>query len=84
MKDCFLLIEKKVIGKIPANQAMLVLFASFYNFNVYYPTGCCNSYLLLECLMLNKKLPGRKPRLVLAALLADLKAKYVSRSTHLN
>jgi hypothetical protein len=67
VKDRFLVIKKKVIANVRVQQAlMLVLFASFYAFNVHYPPGCCNFYLLLECLafMINKKLPERKSRLV--------------------
>ena len=71
VKDCFLIIDKKMVGKVQSvNQAMLVLFGSFYAFNVHYPTGSCNFYVLLECLAFKRKLPGRKPRL--AALLAEL------------
>ena len=71
VKDCFLIVEKKMVGKVQSvDQAMLVLFASFYAFNVHYPLGCCNFYVLLECLAFKRKLPGGKPRL--AALLAEL------------
>ena len=77
--DGFLIIEKKLVGKISVEKAMLTLFASFYTFYVCYPPGCCNFYLLLECLILRKKLPGRKPRL--AALMAELQPSKVELNT---
>ena len=58
------------MGKVEIKQALAVLFASFYVFNVHYPAGCSNFYLLLESLLFKKKLIGRKPRL--AAVLAEL------------
>ena len=70
VKDSFLIMEKKVMGKVEIKQALAVLFASFYVFNVHYPAGCSNFYLLLESLLFKKKLIGRKPRL--AAVLAEL------------
>lgn len=70
VKDCFLIIEKKVICKVDVKYAIFVLFSSFFVFNVNYPIGCSNFYLFLECIFLKKKLVGRKPRLT--ALLADI------------
>ena len=46
VKDGLLVIKKTAIAKVLVQQAMLVLFASFYTFNVHYPPGCCNFYLL--------------------------------------
>ena len=71
IKDTFLAIEKGLIAKVDIDSAILVLFSSFFVFNVKYPTGCNNFYLLLECIFLNKPVQGRKPRL--SAILADLK-----------
>ena len=34
------------MGKVEIKQALAVLFASFYVFNVHYPAGCSNFYLL--------------------------------------
>lgn len=70
IKDVFLVIEKLVINKVEVNTAILVLFSSFFVFNVNYPPGCSNFYTLLECIFLNKQIQGRKPRL--AAILAEL------------
>lgn len=70
VKDCFLIIEKHVVCKLGVDSAIFVLFASFYVFNLHYSPGCTNFYLLLESLFLQKKIPGRKPRI--AALYAEL------------
>lgn len=70
VKDCYLAIEKQIICKVEIRHAVFILFASFYVFNVNYPDGCSNVYLLLELLFFKKKVVGRKPRL--AAILAEL------------
>ena len=57
--------------KVPVQDILLVLFASFFVFSVHYPEGCCNFYSLLEVLFLNKKIPPRKPRL--SALVIQLR-----------
>ena len=74
VQDCFLVIEKKVMFRVNTKHAVMVLFASFYVFNLNYVSGCTNFYLLFECLFLNKKIPGRKPRV--AAVLAELTSEY--------
>ena len=71
VKDAFLAIEKQLITKLDTATAILVLFSSFFVFNVNYPAGCSNFYLLLESIFLNKPVRGRKPRL--SAILGDLK-----------
>ena len=73
IKDAFLAIKKEIIVKVDITNAILVLFGSFFIFNVNYPTGCTNLYILLESLLLNKPIQGRKPRL--SALLAELISK---------
>lgn len=70
IKDVFLVIEKKIICEVSIEHAIVVLFSSFYVFNVNYPLGCSNFYLALESIFLKKKVLGRKPRL--CALLAEL------------
>ena len=70
IRDCHLIIEKEVVTKCDVKHALFVLFSSFYVFNVNYPIGCCNFYLLFECIFLRKKIVGRKPRII--TLLADL------------
>ena len=67
IKDAFLAIKKEIIVKVDITNAILVLFGSFFVFNVNYPTN------LLESLFLNKPIQGRKPRL--SALLAELISK---------
>ena len=61
-KDCFLVLEKKVLCKVEVHKEIFVLFASFFVLNIYYSNGCSNLYTLLECFFLNQPLTGRKPR----------------------
>ena len=74
VKDAFLVIERSpLIRKVPDTKScLLVLFSSYYAFNVHYPDGCCNFFTLLEVLFLDRKVPPRKPRL--SALVSQLKA----------
>ena len=74
VKDAFLVIERSpLIKKISVvKSCLLVLFSSYYAFNVHYPHGCCNFFTLLEVLFLNRKVPPRKPRL--SALASQLQA----------
>ena len=72
VKDCSLVVEKSVISKVPMSRALLfILFGSFYVYNVHYPSGCGNFYLIFESFLFGKKVPNRKPRL--SALLAELR-----------
>ncbi len=53
IKDCFLIIEKKVIAKIGnVKNALFILHSSFYVFNVNYPMGCNTLYCLFDYLFL--------------------------------
>ena len=70
VKDAFLVIEKKVICRIPHTDLPLALLAAFYAFNMHYPEGCNNIYSFFEAALLGKRHPGRKTRL--AAVLATL------------
>lgn len=72
VKDAFLVIERSpLIKKISVvKSSLLVLFSSYYAFNVHYPHG--NFFTLLEVLFLNRKVPSRKPRL--SALASQLQA----------
>ena len=36
-KDCFLVLEKKVLCKVEVHKAIFVLFASFFVFSIHYP-----------------------------------------------
>ena len=68
-KEVYLVIEKKCVCKA-ATGAIILLFCSFYAFNLHYPHLCTTFYQLLETLFLNKPVPGRKPRL--ASVVAQL------------
>lgn len=57
-KDCYLVIEKTVIAKVEAADAVVILFASFFVFNVHYPHGCTNLYTVMEAV---KAATGRRP-----------------------
>ena len=48
VKDAFLVIEKKIICKIPHADLPLALLAAFYVFNMHYPEGCNNIYFFLR------------------------------------
>ena len=48
VKDCFLIVEKKVLSKCSARLAPLALLGAFYAFNMHYTEGCANFYTLLE------------------------------------
>ena len=37
-------LKKEIIVKVDITNAILVLFGSFFVFNVNYPTGCTNLY----------------------------------------
>ena len=73
VKDCFLIVEKKVVAKLSeVKNALFTLHSSFYVFNVNYPVGCNTLYSLFDYFFLKKKVVGRKPRIT--ALLAELSA----------
>ena len=70
MKDCFLIVEKKVLSKCSARLAPLALLGAFYAFNMHYTEGCANFYTLLE-IFFNKRPPGR-----ISALVGQLSAAF--------
>ena len=70
MEDIFLVIEKKVICKLPASAAPLALLSAFYCFNLHYTPGCNNLYSFFEVMFFGKKRPAKKTRL--AYVLAQL------------
>ena len=61
--DAFLVVEKKVLCKVPTKELPLALLSAFFTFNMHYPQGCTNLYLFLECFFMGKKTPYRKTRL---------------------
>ena len=70
VKDCFLVLEKKVLCEVKVAKVVPLLFASFFVFNTCYPSGCHNLYNFLECVFLNRPVVGRKP--IVSSLLSEL------------
>ena len=52
-RQCFLIIEQQVITEIQKN-AVMVLIAAYYVYNLKFPKGCTNVYTLLKVLFLRK------------------------------
>lgn len=68
----YLICEKEVVCKIPdVREALLVLWESFYIFNMEYTTGCVNFYSFMDAFFLNAKVPGNATSI--KALLSTLK-----------
>lgn len=54
--------EKKTVAKVDVEDAVIVLFASFFVFNLHYPHGCTNLYTIIEAILLDKAATiGRRP-----------------------
>ncbi len=60
-EQCYLVVENTLISPVKIEDAVLVLFASFFVFNVHYPHGCTNVYTVLEAILLDKPVKGRRP-----------------------
>ena len=60
-EDCYLVMEKTTISKVEVEDAVLILFAAFFVFNLHYPHGCTNLYTIMEAILLEKTVTGRKP-----------------------
>lgn len=56
VKDAFLVCEKMVLSRIDADDIPLMLFATYYVFNIRYPIGCTN---FLEVIFINATPPKR-------------------------
>ena len=69
VKDIYLAIEKTIICQVKVEQSILLLFSSFYVFNLHYIASCTNFYHFFEILFLRKKLVGCKPPNLLEQLL---------------
>lgn len=54
--DAFLVVEKKVLCKVPTKELPLALLSAFFAFNMHYPQGCTNLYSFLECFFWAKRL----------------------------
>ena len=65
MKDAFLVVENKVLCKIPLGEVALALISAFYVFNMHYPHGCYNFYTFIECMFMGKKTPSKKKNKVI-------------------
>jgi len=52
-KDGYLVVENRIMSKIDLADVPLILFASYYVFNMQYCTGCTNVFSFLEVLFLN-------------------------------
>ena len=70
VKDAFLVIEKQVHCKIPAQEIPLALVSAFFVFNMHYPPGCTNFYSFLECFFMSKQTPRK--RVHLSSILARI------------
>ena len=62
IKDCYLVVEKTILCKVESTNALLVLLAAFYVFNMHYTPGFSNLPTFLEVFLLDTKVP-RKTRL---------------------
>lgn len=62
-REAFLICEKKILSQIPGEDAALVLFATYYAFNMQYPQGCSNIFSFLEVLFLEAT-PPKKTKLL--------------------
>jgi len=57
--DAFLVVEKKILCKIPMQEISLALIAAVYSFNMHYPQGCTNLYNFFECHFMGNKTPTK-------------------------
>lgn len=58
-KDAFLVCEKQVLSKVAAGDLPIVLFATYYVFNMQYCSGCTNFFSFFEVLFINAAPPKR-------------------------
>ena len=69
----YLVCEKEMVCKIPdVGEALLILWESFYIFNMEYTMGCVNFYSFMDAYFLDAKVPGNATSI--KALLSTLKA----------
>lgn len=59
VKDAFLICEKMVLARIDAVDIPLMLFATYYAFNIRYPIGCTNFFSFMEVIFINATPPKR-------------------------
>ena len=70
IKEAALVVEKKIVTTMRAEEAPLILLSAFYAFNMHYTEHCSNFYTFFEVIFFNGQRPSKKPRLT--ALLARL------------
>ena len=62
VKDAYLVCKKMVLSKIKPFDLPLVLFATYYVFNIQYCSGCTNFFSFLEVPFLNATPPPPPPK----------------------
>ena len=63
IKDAYLVVQKQVVCKIPRiKEAILILLASFYIFNMNYTRGFSNLFMVLECYIMGRAIPSDKTK----------------------
>ena len=62
-RDAYLVIEKDVICKVPIEEILMILLASYYVFDMKYPQGLTNLYMFLENYFLGFKVPREKTKI---------------------
>ena len=50
--EAHLVVDKRVIDRVPVDNLPFVLLSAFFVFNICYPKGCNNFYSMLEILTL--------------------------------
>ena len=59
IKDAFIVTESHLLCKVPVLELPFLLLATFYIFNMQYPSGCTNFYSFLEFFFLGIEPPKR-------------------------
>lgn len=63
IKDAYVLVQKQVVCRIPKmKEAVLILLASFYVFNMNYTKGFSNLFMFLECYIMGRAIPSDKTK----------------------
>ena len=55
--QCFLVVDRKIVSEIQADDIPAYLMAAFYVLNICYPEGCNNVYTFFEIGLLELKEP---------------------------
>ena len=71
IQDCYLVLEKKILFRIPKKtEVVILLFCVYFVFNISYPVGTSSFYQFLEFLFIKSKLPKKQ---ALGRLVAKLR-----------